>query len=102
IGGKVQCEDSEQHQAAAKKGVKKELDGGILTPRSAPDADKKVHRQEHNFPKAKEEKKIEGYKDAHHAAMQQQEKRKVSFNPFIDAPGGKNTEEAQQRGKQHH
>src|SRR5262249_21037939 len=71
IAAKVQCQDGEQHQPAAKKGVEKELDGGILTPRSAPDANKKVHRQEHNFPKDKEEKKIEGHKNTHHARIQQ-------------------------------
>src|SRR5262249_57456223 len=71
IGGKVQREDGEQHQTAAKKGVKKKLDGGILTPRSAPDADEKIHGKEHDFPKNKKEKKIKGYKDAHHAGIQQ-------------------------------
>jgi hypothetical protein len=71
LAGKVQRQNGEQHQAAAKKGVKKELDGGILPPRSAPDSDEKVHGQKHHFPKDKKEEKIERHEDTHHARIQQ-------------------------------
>src|SRR5438132_8552262 len=93
----VEGEESEQHQNAAEKRVEKKLDGGIFASRPAPDADEEVHGQQHEFPENVEEEKIQGDEYAHHAGIQQEEERKVSFDRLVNSPGGEDAKEAQER-----
>src|SRR3712207_8641995 len=44
-----------EDEDAAEHGVQEELDGGVLAPRAAPDADEEVHRQQHHLPEDEEE-----------------------------------------------
>src|SRR5207249_11709361 len=98
----IEGQESEQHQNAAEKRIKKKLDGRIFAPRPAPDADEEVHGQQHEFPENIEEEKIQGDEYAHHAGIKQEKERKVSFHGLVNSPGGEDAQETEQRGQEHH
>src|SRR5690349_7067027 len=102
ISAEVKREDRQQHQHAAEQSIKKKFDRGIFTPRSAPDADEKIHRQQHDFPKNIKEEKIEGTENPHHASIEQEKKREITFHPLFDAEGSKDAQKAQQRRQKYH
>ena len=93
IDGEIEREDREQHQDAAEQSVQKEFNRSIFASRAAPDADQKVHRQQHDFPKNVKEKKIQGTKDSHHAGVEQKKQREVTLDGFFDSKGSEDTEE---------
>jgi len=102
LAGKIEGQDSEQHQHAAEKGIEKKLDGSVLPARPAPDAYEEVHRQKHQLPEDVKKKKVERDEDPHHPGIEQQKKRKVSLHPLLDAPRGKDAEKTEERGQQNH
>ena len=64
--GEIESQHGDQDENAAKQRKKEELDGGIFAARTAPDADEKVHRQQHHLPKDVKEKEIQGQKRTQH------------------------------------
>ena len=70
VAGEVEHQQGDEHQHAADQGEEEELDGGVLPPRAAPDADEEVHRQQHHFPEHVEEEEVQGHEDAQHARFQ--------------------------------
>ena len=50
VAGEIEHQDRDQHQHRAEQGVEEEFDRCVLFSRSSPDADEKIHRQEHHFP----------------------------------------------------
>src|SRR5678815_5550534 len=102
ISAEVKREDRQQHQHAAEQGIEKEFDRGIFTPGSAPDADEKIHRQQHHFPKNIKEEKVESAENAHHASIEQKKEREITFHALLDAERSKDAEKAQQRGQKYH
>jgi hypothetical protein len=98
----VQPDHDQQQQHRACKRVEEKLDGGVFATRTAPDADKEIHRQQHHFPEHVEEEHVERNKHAHHARVEQQEHRKVALQGLRDTEGRERGEETDQRSEQHH
>src|SRR3989304_5784746 len=98
----IEREHHEKHQHAAKQRVEEELDSSVFTSRPAPDPDKKVHREKHDFPEDVEEEEIQRNKHTHHAGIEKQEKRKVSFDRFVNSPRGEDCDEADQSREENH
>src|SRR3954447_771200 len=102
IGLEIEDQHGDQHEHAAKHGVEKEFDGGILPPGSAPDADQEVHRQQHQFPENIEEEKIHGTEDSNHGRIEKKEEREIPLYGTLNAPRSENANWTQERSKQYH
>src|SRR4030095_6022128 len=102
ITAEVESEDCKKHQHAAEERIEKELDRRIFTARSTPDADEKIHRQEHDFPEDVKEKKIQSAEDSHHARIEHEKQREIAFHGFFDAKGGEYAQKTKERCQQHH
>ena len=86
IAVEIEHQNGDQHQHAADQREEEELDRRVFAPRSAPDADQEIHRQQHDFPEDVEQEEIECQKDAHHARFQQQEQDAVGLHMLVDLP----------------
>src|SRR5216683_3699172 len=76
--GEIKSQDGDQDEDAAQEGIQEEFDGGIFAARSAPDADEKVHWQQHQFPKDVKEEEIQGQKSSDHARFQEQKQNAIA------------------------
>src|SRR5207253_10988186 len=69
------------------------------SPRTTPDTDKKIHRQQHHFPEDVEQEEIESQEDPDHARFQQEEQNAISLHVFGNRPRSEeHTSELQSRG----
>ncbi len=66
---KIQHQDRDQQQDAARKRVEEEFDRGIQAIRSSPDSDQEIHRDQHRFPKHVEQHEIERCEHADHGTF---------------------------------
>ena len=82
----VEHQNCDQHQNATCERVEKELDRCVLAAWSAPDADEKIHRQQHDFPEYVEQEEVERQEHAEHSRFQQQKQNQVSLHLLLDAP----------------
>ena len=64
-----EIDDRHQHQQASRHGIEHELNCGIDAARSAPDADQKIHGDQHHFPEHVEKKKIQRNESTEHAGF---------------------------------
>ena len=99
IAGEVKHQEGDEHQHAADEREEEELDRRILAPRPAPNADQKVHRQQHHFPKDVEEEEVQREEDAQHPRLQQQEEDAVALDVLGDVPTGPHRQHAEERGE---
>ena len=98
----AQPQDRQQHQDRAGHGVQEELDGGVDAPRSAPDADQEVHRDEREFPEDVEQEQVLRQEDADHAHFEQQEEDHEILDALLDrCPGGEDGDGGEEGGQQH-
>ena len=81
VGAEIEGDHRQQHQHAAEECIQEKLDGCILTPRTTPDADEEVHREEHHFPEDVEQEEVQRHEDAHHARIEKQEERRSNPSP---------------------
>ena len=72
-GGKVQAEDTGQHQGAAEQGVDYVLGRRVFFPPRPPDGDEEVHRDNLYLPEQEEHQQVKGAEDAQNACLQQQQ-----------------------------
>ncbi len=86
---RIEEKDGHEHEQAARHREQYELDRRIDLARSSPDADQKIHRDEHRLPEDIEEEKVEGDKDTDDPGLQEEHEDKVLFDPILDgSPGG--------------
>src|SRR5205085_5863948 len=93
----VKTEERDEDEHAAQERVQEELDGGILAPRPAPDADEEVHRQQHHFPEDIEQEEVQRQEGAHHACFQEQKQDQVTAHVLFNLPAREDSQEAQAR-----
>src|SRR4030095_752840 len=74
-----EIDDRHQHQQAPCHGIEHEFNCGIDPAHAAPDADQKIHRNQHHFPEYIEKKKIQRDEGAEHTGFQNQHKKQVFF-----------------------
>src|SRR5947209_5097757 len=70
LGVEVENKHGNEHEHAAEQRVEEELDRRVLTPRPAPDANEKVHGQQHQFPENVEEEEVHGAEDTDHGSIE--------------------------------
>jgi hypothetical protein len=97
----VQPDHHQQDAHRADEGVDEELDGGVLAPGAAPDADEEVHGQQHELEEQEEQEEVQRHETAHHAGAQQQVQRRVAFYPPPDGVRGDGSGK-QHQGRQQH
>ena len=95
----VEHQDGQQHEHAAEERVEEKLDGGILAPRTAPDADEEIHRQQHHLPEHIKEEKVERHEDAQHAGDEQQKQDVIGLDVLGDRPARGRGQHRQERGQ---
>ena len=97
-----QQKNGQQHQHGTEQGIKKQLEGRINTPLSAPYADDQEHRDQHAFEEDVEHHEVEGAEHADHHGLKDQEGDHIFAHPGLHCfPGRQNTNRCQQRGQQH-
>ncbi len=99
--GEVEQQDGHEHQHAADQRKEEELDGGVFPSWPTPNADEKIHRQQHHFPEHVEQEEVEGQKHAQHARFQQQKQDAVRPDVLDDGPACPHRQHAQKRSQQH-
>src|SRR5207247_2140664 len=77
----AEVQNCQQHQQRSGHRVEKELDGGVLAARPAPNADQEVHRDEGEFPEDVEQEQIEREEYAEHPRLKNEQEGVV----FLDA-----------------
>ena len=102
VAVQVEPDEGQEHEDAAGQGVEEELDGRVLPPRPAPDADEEVHRQEHDLPEHVEEEEVEGDEDAEHARDQEGVHGEVALELVVDAVARQGSHEGDERGQEDH
>ena len=96
----VEHKQGHQQQHAADQREEEKLDRGILAPRAAPDADQKVHRQQHHFPKHVKQEEIKRQEHAQHTRFQQQKQHAVALHMLRDRPTRAHRQHAEERREQ--
>jgi hypothetical protein len=95
-----QRQNRQQHQHAAGHRVQDELHRGVNPPVVAPDADEKVHRDQHRVPEHVEQEQIERDEHANHRALEQQdddaERSRLVVHRFPGTEEGQRRQEARQ------
>ena len=99
VAGEVEHQQGDQHEHAAHEREEEELDRRVFPPRPAPDADEKVHRQEHHFPEDVEEEEVQRHEDAQHARLQEEEEDAIGADVFLDRPTGPHRQHAEERSE---
>src|SRR5579864_1418321 len=99
---KVQGEDRDQHQQAAKLGEQKKLRRGVHAALVSPDGDEKIHRDQHQFPGEVEKKQIDREEDADDSSENpQQIEVEKSDAPRNFGPGRQHGYDTQKQSQQH-
>ncbi len=98
--GEVKRQERDQNEHRPEQRVQEELDGRVLPPRPAPDADEEVHRQEHEFPEYVEEEEVQRQERAEHAGFQHQEQDAVTPHEFRYVPARNHRQETEDRCQQ--
>ena len=94
----VKVEDANEHECAACHCVEDKLDGGVNAPLSAPNADEKIHRNQHGFPEHEEEEQIQGAKHAEHPRLQGEQRHHKAAESFLHRiPGGQDAHRGDER-----
>ena len=101
-GPQVGCEDADQHDRAADQGVDEELDRCVLSPRTAPDPDEEVHRNEEELPEEEEQDVIKGDEDAVHRGLERQHPGEELLLPVGDVPRCDNGQHTDDSGDEEH
>ncbi len=98
----VEGEHDQEHENRPQEGVEEKLDRRVLPSRPPPDADQKVHGQEHDFPENVEEEKVKGAENTHHPRLEQKKEGHVSLDLLLDVPRPYHGEEGEQGREQNH
>ena len=96
----IESQDSQQHQHRAHQRVEKELDGGVEPARSTPNADQKVHRDQHDLPEHIEQEEVHRHENAHHAGLQQEQEDVVLLLSRLDGGPGRQESQNSEEGRQ--
>ena len=99
---KVEDQDGNKHQHASSHGKEEELDGCIDPSLGiSPDADEKVHGDEHHFPEDIEEDEIEGDQGTDHSCFQEEKGDHEFLHPEGNGlPGAQDAEDGQKGGQE--
>ena len=92
--------DRHQHEQAAGHGEENEFHRRVDAPRTAPHADQKIHRHQHDFPEHIEQHQIERQEGAEHAGFQEQHEDQILFDLVTHRPGGQQRQRHEKGGKQ--
>ena len=98
--GEVETEHGNEDEDASQQRIKEELDRGILAPRTTPDADEEIHRQQHDFPEDVEQEEVERQKRSHHPGFKDQKQDAVAAHHTVDLPAGDHGQETQHGGEE--
>src|SRR5215813_450046 len=103
---KIQEGDAYQHEHTAKQGIQDELQGRIVPfGSSAPEFDKKVAWDKHEFPKDEEEDQVEGEEDPHRGCFERQERHHVELHLMTNGIPGidhdQDSEECSEPNEEH-
>src|SRR5262249_3082278 len=82
--GEVEGKQSNQDEHAAQEGIQEELDGCIFPVRPAPNANKEVHRQQHDFTKDVKQEKVQRQEGTKHACFQDQKQHAIAADVLGD------------------
>jgi len=97
---RIKEKDRYQHQQASYHSKQDKFKCGVNPALSAPDPDKKIHRNEHGFPENIKKKKIEGYKDPDYSCLEQEHKYQIFFDSFLDGGPGRKKNDGHQESCQ--
>src|SRR5262249_7107253 len=100
---KVERKNSDQHQQPAQLREQEKLHGRIDASLVAPYDDKKIHRDQHQFPGEIEEKQVEGQKHARDSRQNPHQVKVEKADLLADLrPGGEHGHDAEEEREQQH
>src|SRR5690606_25875449 len=71
---------------------------------TAPNADQEIQRQQHQLIKDVKQEEIQGTKNAHDCHIEDHQQDKITFDAFLDVPGGTDSndhDQCRQKQKRH-
>jgi len=98
----VERQDRHQHEERTDDRVEDELDRGVDPPRSAPDPDQQVHRDQHQLPEDVEEEDVERQEDAEHPRLQHEQEDVELLHPLAHRAEGGEDDQRREHGRQQH
>ncbi len=78
-GGIEEPQNSDKHENRAEHRVQHKFQSGVNSALVAPDADQKIHGDQHHFPENEEQKQVERNKNADHARLEDEQRNKKSL-----------------------
>ena len=100
-GNHVGCDQPDQHHCAAHQRIERQFHRPVLAPRRSPNRNEEILRDDGQFVKDEEEKKIKAQKDSINAADQRQIKREKLPGAALDVPREQHPRDRRNACEQH-
>src|ERR1051326_2350878 len=84
----VEADHDQQHHNRTKQRIEKEFYSCVFSSCAAPNADEKVHRQQHELPEDIKEEEVERAERPHAANIEQEIHEEVSLNVALNGEAG--------------